>query len=147
VPPHQHLLDDPAIERVDVGHGLKRRQRDLVAVGAHPRPSHGDLPAAEHHVAADGPGARRTELGPVGIPRTAEHGAVLFQHRFQHLQARSHGQLEELSARIHQEIDQQKMAGRFNSGRVGDCARLLHGGSFAERRVASVWPPLVYHEQ
>ena len=27
------------------------------------------------------------------------------------------------------------------------CARLLHGGSFAVRRVASGCPPLVYHEQ
>ena len=38
-------------------------------------------------------------------------------------------------------------AGRFNSGRTEDCARLSHGGSFSVRLAPRVWSPLVSHEQ
>ena len=115
--------------------------------GAHARPAHGHLPAAQHHLAADGAGARGTPLGDMRIARPAEGDPILFQHRFQHLQARTNRELEQLAPGIDQQIDQRQMAGRFNSEGTRDCARLLHGGSFAERRVASVWSPLVYHEQ
>ena len=58
-------------------------------------------------------------------------------------------QLEELGFRIDQEFNQGEGPDdrSFNNERRTGCARLLHGGSFTERRVASVWSPLVYHEQ
>ena len=143
----QHLLDHAAIQRVDIGHGLECGQGDLLAVGAHARSAHRHLPATEHHLTAHGAGPRRPPVSDVRVPQTADRGPILFQHRFQHLQTRTDGELEQLAPRIDQEIDQPQVAGRFNSGRVNDCARLPHGGSFAERRDASVWPPLVYHEQ
>src|SRR5262249_46433064 len=72
---------------------------------------------------------------------------ILFEHRFQHLQARPDRELEQLTARIDEQIDQRKVARRFNSGGTEDCARLSHGGSCSVRLSPRVWSPLVYHEQ
>src|SRR5262245_712591 len=77
----------------------------------------------------------------------AEGDAILFEHRFQHLQARAERELEQLSARIDEQIDQRQVAGSFNSGGTWDCARLFHGGSCSVRLSPRVWLPLVYHEQ
>src|SRR5262245_63447577 len=77
----------------------------------------------------------------------AEGDAILFEHRFQHLQARADRELEQLSARIDEQIDQRQVAGSFNSGGTWDCARLFHGGSCSVRLSPRVWLPLVYHEQ
>jgi len=48
---------------------------------------------------------------------------------------------------IDDHIDQRQVPERFNSGRMNDCARLLHGGSLSVRLSPQVWSPLVYHEQ
>jgi hypothetical protein len=53
----------------------------------------------------------------MGIARTADRRPILFEHRFQHLQARPDRELEQLGARIDEQIDQRQVAGRFNSGR------------------------------
>jgi hypothetical protein len=85
----------------------------------------------------------------MGIPRPTDRGTVLLEQRTEHLEAGPHHQFEELSVRVHQQFHERERSkgGRFNNeGRTG-CARLLHGGSFTERRVASVWSPLVYYEQ
>jgi hypothetical protein len=52
------------------------------------------------------------------IPRAADRAPILLEHRVQHLQARAHRELEQLAARIDQEIDQRQVAGRFNNGGV-----------------------------
>ena len=59
-----------------------------------------------------------------------------------------HRELEQLRLGIDQQLDegQATRGRRFNTSGGKDCARLLHGGSFAVRRVASGCPPLVYHE-
>jgi hypothetical protein len=50
--PHQHLLDHPAIQRVDIGHRVECGQHDLAAVGTHARATNRHFPATEHHFAA-----------------------------------------------------------------------------------------------
>jgi hypothetical protein len=58
---HEHLLDHASIQRIDVGHGLKCRQRHLPALCPHARSPHGHLASAQHHFAAHGAGdARRS---------------------------------------------------------------------------------------
>jgi len=61
--------------------------------------------------------------------RRARFITTTTQHRFQHLQPRTHREREQLAPRIDQEVDEREMAGRFNNGRTRDYARLLHGGS------------------
>jgi hypothetical protein len=126
---------------------VERGQRHLLAAGAYSRPPYGDLAAAQHHFAADSAGAGGTALGHMGIPRPTDGRAILLEHRFQHLQARTDSELEQLAARINEQIDEGQVTRRFNSGGTSDCARLSHGGSFYWEAFASVWPPLVYHEQ
>ena len=53
---HEHLLDNAPIQRIDIGHGLERRQRHLPALGPHARAPHGHLAAAQHVFAAHGSG-------------------------------------------------------------------------------------------
>jgi hypothetical protein len=55
--------------------------------------------------------------------------------------------LEQLSPRIDEQIDQWQLPGRFNTGGTTDCARLLSWRLRCCEACASVWPPLVYHEQ
>jgi hypothetical protein len=71
------------------------------------------------------------------VPRVTTPG-------IEHAQARAHIN-SKLGSRIDQEFNQTEGPdGRsFNNERRAGCARLLHGGSFTERRVASVWSPLV----
>ena len=126
---HEHLLDDAAIQRVDIGHRLERGQRHLAAVGAHTGAPDRHFAATQHHLAAHGAGSRGVALGDVCVPRTAEGRAILFEHGFQHLQPGSNRTLEQLGARIDQQIDEREVTGRFNRGGPSDCARLLHGGS------------------
>ena len=82
----QHLLHHPAIQRVDIGHRLEGGQGHLLAIGAHARAAHDDLPAAEHHLTAHRAGARGLAVSDVHIPRTAQRDAILLKHRVQHLQ-------------------------------------------------------------
>jgi hypothetical protein len=126
---------------------LERRQGHLLAAGAHARPTHRDLPATEHHLTAHRAGARGAALDPVRIARSTQGRPILFQHEVQHLQARPDRELEQLGPGIDQQIDQREVSGRFNSDRVSDYARLLHGGSLSVRHSPRVWSPLVYHEQ
>ena len=146
---HQHLLDDAAIQGIGLGHRLEGRQRDFAALGPHARPLHGDLPAPEDNLAGHGARTRGVAVGVMGVPQAAQRRAVLLEQRVEHLETRLHHQLEERGLRVHQDFHERKGsdAGRFNNARRTGCARLLHGGSFAVRRVASVWSPLVYHEQ
>jgi len=134
---HEHLLDDPAIQRIDIRHGLERGQRHLLAPGADPGAADGDLPPAEHHLAGHGAPADGLAVGEMGIPRPTHRGPIVFEHRVQHLQPGPDRELEQLTAGIHQEVDQGQMAGRFNSDRPNDCARLLHGGSLSGEACAS----------
>src|SRR5262249_50306555 len=90
---------------------------------------------------------RGVAIGHMRISWPAEGDAILFEHRFQHLQARADRELEQLSARIDEQIDQRQVAGSFNSGGTWDCARLFHGGPCSVRLSPRVWLPLVYHEQ
>ena len=68
------------------------------------------------------------------IPRPAQRGPILFEHRVQHLQARTDHQLEQLGLRIDQQIDErQRWRGDSTAaGRDGLCEtsswRLLVGG-------------------
>ena len=84
----EHLLDDAPVERVGVRKGLHRRQRDLVAVAPDTWSAHRNLTTAQHDFA-------RRMACPVGaprglmcIPRPAHGHSILFQHGFEHLQAR-----------------------------------------------------------
>src|SRR4029453_3971172 len=138
---HQHLLDHATIHRIDVRHGLECRERHLMAVGPHARPPHRDLAATQDDFAAHGPGARGVAIGRMRIPRPAQGNAILFEHRFQYLQARADGKLEQLGPSIDEQIDQREMSGRFNSDRVSTCARLLHGGPFFVGLSPRVWLP------
>jgi hypothetical protein len=63
------------------------------------------------------------------VARAAQRRPILFEHGFQYLQARSDRELEQLGARVDEQIDQREMTGRFNSGGAGDRARPLNGGS------------------
>jgi hypothetical protein len=83
----QHLLNHTAIQRIDIGHRLECRQGHLLAIGAHARAAHDDLPAAEDHLTAHRAGARGLAVGDVRIPRTAERDAILLEHRVPHLQS------------------------------------------------------------
>ena len=67
----------------------------------------------------------------------------------QDLQSRPHRKVEQLRFGVNQQLDERQPTRglRFNTGGRTDCARLLHGGSFAVRRFASGCAPLVYHEQ
>ena len=111
---------------------LHRRQRDLVAVAPDTWSAHRNLTTAQHDFA-------RRMACPVGaprglmcIPRPAHGHSILFQHGFEHLQARRDDQLLELGLRIDQDVDQRKVPGRrrLRLAPMDDCARLLHGGSF-----------------
>ena len=146
---HQHLLHDAAIQGIGLGHRLEGRQRDFAACGPHAGPLHGDLPAPEDDLARHGARTRGVAVGVMGVPRAAQHRPVLLEQRIEYLESRLHHQLEERGLRVHQDFHEREGSdgGRFNNARRTGCARLLHGGSFAVRRVASVWSPLVYHEQ
>ena len=94
--------------------------------------AHRNLTTAQHDFA-------RRMACPVGaprglmcIPRPAHGHSILFQHGFEHLQARRDDQLLELGLRIDQDVDQRKVPGRrrLRLAPMDDCARLLHGGSF-----------------
>jgi hypothetical protein len=66
------------------------------------------------------------------IARTAQGRPILFEHGGEHLQARCHGELHQLRPRIHEQVNERKMALGRQIDLVGpiDYARLsLHGGS------------------
>jgi hypothetical protein len=65
---HEHLLDDPAIERIRRSHRLKGWQRDLAGGRTHPRALDGHLPTAQDHFAARRPGAAGRPLKLVRTP-------------------------------------------------------------------------------
>ena len=57
------------------------------------------------------------------VPRTADRRAILLQHRGEHLQPRADRKLQQLRARIHEQIDERQMTlARVN--RVGGTDRL-----------------------
>ena len=126
---HQHLLDDPAIQRIDIGHGLERRQRDLVAIGAHARPLHGDLATAEDDFTADGAGPRGTALVQMRIPRPAEGGRDPLRASFP-TPSDPTGPRAQTARCAYRRGDRPAAdGGGLNNGGTSDCARLLHGGS------------------
>jgi hypothetical protein len=117
-----------------------------MAVGPHAGPPHGHLPAAEDDLAPHGAAARRPALGHMRIAR-AQTIVPSSSSIVSNPQSRTDRELEQLGARIHEQVNQREVAGRFNSGGTSDCATLLHGGSFSVRLSHRVWSPLVYHEQ
>jgi len=60
------------------------------------------------------------------------------QHGLEHLQARAHGEIEQLGPGVDEQIDERQVTGRFHRGRGRECARLLDGGYVAVKRIASV---------
>lgn len=97
---HEHLLDHAPIQRIDIGHGLERGQGDLMAVGPDTRPPHRDLATTQDDFAAHGARPRGVALSHMRIPGPAQGDAILFEHRFQHLQAGADRQLEQLGPRV-----------------------------------------------
>jgi len=136
---HQHLFDDAAIERVGRGHRLKRRQRDFAGCCPYARPLNGDLPTAEDDFAPRRARPAGRSIGLVRIPRAADRGPILFEHRGEDFQSRSQRHFQQLRLRVDEQIDEWEMTQRgFSLGNSGGYARLrLHGGSFSVRLLAS----------
>ena len=66
------------------------------------------------------------------IPRSADRGPIVFEHRVKHLQAGRDGELHQFGPCIDEEIDEREvaLAWGINLVRRIDCARLsFHGGS------------------
>ncbi len=146
---NQQLLDGTTLQRIGLCHRPETRQRHFPTSRAHPWAADRHLPPTEHHLTGHGPSPRGRAVGLVCVAWPADRYAILFEHGFQYLQPGPYGELEQLRLGIHQQLDEgQATRGRgFNTSGWTDCARLLHGGSFAVRRFASGCPPLVYHEQ
>jgi hypothetical protein len=130
--PEQHLFHHTAVERVRLRQGRKRRQGHFPVPGADPRAPNLDLAAAEHDRARRRAGAPGRPSLLMLVAPAADRSPILFEHGFQHFQARADHELRQLGARIDQQIDQRQVPdlgilGLYNGG---DCARLLHGGSF-----------------
>lgn len=106
----QHLLDGAPIQRVAVGERAEGRQLDFAAFGPDSWPAHGDLASAEHDFARNRAGARGDAGGLMGISRSTDRSAILFQHRVEHLQTGPDRQLEELRARVDEQVDQREVA-------------------------------------
>ena len=136
---HPHLFDDPSIQRVAMGHRLKRRQRHFAVGRVHAWLLNGDLAPTEHDFATDRAGPAGQAIGLVCVPRAAEGRAVFFQHRGEDLEARSHRELEQLGPGVDQQVDQGQMTQRgFVLGNRTGYARLrVHGGSLSVRLAPS----------
>jgi len=107
---HQHLFDHPPVDRISSGHRPERGQRDLAGRGSHAGALEGDLPAAQHHFARRGARPARRPIGLVRIPRSADGGAIFFEHRGEYPQPGSQGQFQQLRLRIDQQIHEGQMA-------------------------------------
>ena len=145
----QQLLDGAPPQWIGLGHRLEGRERHLLAPRADPGAADRYLPPPEDDGTGHRPGPRRRAVGLVRVARPADRRPILLEHGVQDLQSRPHRTVEQLRFGVTQPLDERQptRGRRFNTGGRTDCARLLHGGSFAVRRVASGCPPLVYHEQ
>ena len=146
---HQQLLDGAAPQGIGLGHRLEGRQRHFLAARADPGAADRHLAPPEDDFAGHRPGPGGRAVGLVRVARPTERRPILLEHGVQHLQSRPHRKVEQLRFGVNQQLDERQTTRgrRFNTSGRTDCARLLHGGSFAVRRVASGCPPLVYHEQ
>ena len=145
----QQLLDGAPPQWIGLGHRLEGRERHLLAPRADPGAADRYLPPPEDDGTGHRPGPGRRAVGLVRVARPADRRPILLEHGVQDLQSRPHRKVEQLRFGVNQQLDKRQPTRglRFNTGGRTDCARLLHGGSFAVRRVASGCAPLVYHEQ
>ena len=145
----QQLLDGAPPQWIGLGHRLEGRERHLLAPRADPRAADRYLPPPEDDSTGHRPGPGRRALSLVRVARPADRRPILLEHGVQDLQSRPHRKVEQLRFGVNQQLDERQptRGRRFNTGGRTDCARLLHGGSFAVRRFASGCAPLVYHEQ
>ena len=145
----QQLLDGAPPQWIGLGHRLEGRERHLLAPRADPGAADRYLPPPEDDGTRHRPSPRRRAVGSVRVARPADRRPILLEHGVQDLQSRLHRKVEPLRFGVNYQLDERQptRARRFKTGGRTDCARLLHGGSFAVRRVASGCPPLVYHEQ
>ena len=85
-------------------------QHGFGPVAADTWPTHRHLPAPEDDLAGHRAGARGLTLRLMRVPQTADRGAIVLEHRRQHLQARCDREFHQLCSRIHEQIDERQMA-------------------------------------
>ena len=52
----------------------------------------------------------------MGVPRAADRGPVFLEHRGEHAETRTHGQLKQLRAAVHQQIDERQVTKGIDLG-------------------------------
>ncbi len=142
----QPLLHDPTVERVRVRERRNRRQRDLRAAGPYSRPTHRDLPTAQHHFTGHRAGARRLAIRLMLVAGPADGRAIVFQHLLKHLEPRGDRELHQLRSGVDEQIYEGQVAWGLRCGLAQpiDCATLpFHGGSLSVRLAPRVWSPVV----
>ena len=110
--------------------------------GTHAWALDGDLPAAPHYFARRGARPARRPIGLVRILRSANGGAILFEHGCEHLQSGSQGQCQERCLRVDEEIDEGPMAQRDSAWGTGGAMRDF---VFMAAPSVRLWPRLSHH--
>ena len=80
------------------------------AASPHPRSTHLDLPATQHHLTRDRTGARRLAIRLMLVAGTAGGRAIIFQYLLQHLEPGRNGQFHQLRPRVDEEIHERQVA-------------------------------------